>query len=579
MYHIQNLKRSSLLRWVFVDLNTKAICSTGSYHDIQNPRFYSTKSACKTKNTQKLNELFTDEGNVGLWSRVACREAQDALLEYLHSTRSLQFMDAENISRNSPRFLGKLLKGIENKESVGQSVARFLRYHPINEFEPFFESMGLEPCEFSMLLPRNLMFLSDDNVLLENYHVFCQYGFAPNKIGKIYKEVKEVFRYNDGVLLSRLQDLQDVVLDQSTVIKLVGSCPSILIGDGIHDVVLKVVTELKTAGIANGWFIEHLSEEDCYDWKHILELLCLFKRLGFDDEKLGRLLHKHPTVLLQNSGSTTTSIIGFLLKFGASKNEILSLFLQFPELKVHEFVSNLRRSYYFLSKIEMDVHSIAKILCSHPHLLGSCSLKGVKTALNCLNSGKKRLCTIIKKNPHELKNLALGLKVEPLPTAKDGTLEKTKFLLEMGFAENSSEMKRALKRFRGRAGELQQRFDCLVNVGFDQKHVAEMLKTSPQVVNQTTEVLEMKIDFLVNDLGYPLSSIATYPSSLSYAIEKVKLRCTMYKWLHEQGTTNSLALSTILACSENKFIKDMVNRHPNGIEVYENLKRQVYSIV
>ncbi|XP_071717465.1 transcription termination factor MTEF18, mitochondrial-like [Rutidosis leptorrhynchoides] len=575
MYHLNNCKISSILRWVLVDLSKNPIFSTGSYHATQNPRFYSTKAAYKPKIGQKVNHLHTDDGNVNTWSRVDCKEAQDALLDYLHSTRSLQFMDAENISRNSPRFLVKLLNGVENKENVGQSVSRFLRYHPINEFEPFFESMGLEPNELSTLLPRNLMFLSDDNVLLENYHVLCQYGFAPNKIGKIYKEAKEVFRLRDGVLLSRLHDLQDTFLDQSTVIKLVGSCPSLLVGDKVHDL-LKVVLELKIAGVINGWFIEHLSEEDSYDWNHMLDLMCLFKKLGCENEIVGRIIYKHPTILLQESGIISGSVIGFLLKFGASKNEILSSFLQFPEINILEYFSNLRRSYNFLLEIEMDVDSIANLFRAHPHVLGSCSLKGVKTALNCLNAGKRRLCQIIKNNPLELKNLAMGNKVKPLPSSKDCTIEKTKFLINMGFVENSSELKRALKRFRGRAGELQERFDCLVNLGFDREQVVEMLKSAPQVVNQTKELLEMKVDFLVNHLGYPLSSISGYPSSLSYAIEKVKLRCMFYNWLKEQGATNSMAISTILACSEKQFIKDKVNRHPKGVEVYEMLKRQIY---
>ncbi|KAK1412870.1 hypothetical protein QVD17_34450 [Tagetes erecta] len=544
MYHIRNIKKSLFLRWVAVNFSTKPIYSTGSHYAIQNPR---------TKNCAKSNE------------------AEDVLLDYLHSTRSLHFIDAENISRNSPKFLEKLLKRVESKDDLGQSLTRFLRYHPINEFEPFFESMGLEPCEFSSLLPRNLMFLSDDSVLLENYHVLCQYGFAPKKIGKIYKEVKEVFRSNDGVLLSRLHDLEDKGLDQSIVVKLVGSCPSVL----IEDDVVKVVMELRTLGIVNGWFVEHLSDEASYNWKRMLELLRLLKELGCDNEYLERLLSKHPSVLLQDSGITTLLVISFLLKFGASKKDVLSLFSQFPDIKIGLYVSNLRRSYDFLLNIEMDVDSIAELFCSYPHILGSCCLKGVKTALNSLNTGKNRLCEIIKNNPEELKNLAIGLKVTPLPASKECTSEKIKFLLDLGFVENSSEMQRALKRFRGRARELQERFDCLVNAGFDRKVVMEMVKSSPQIVNQSKEVLEMKVDFLVNHLGYPLSSISGYPSSLSYAIEKVKLRCTFHNWLKEQGATTSTAISTILACSEKQFIRQKVNRHPKGIEVYERLKRQI----
>ncbi len=80
------------------------------------------------------------------------------------------------------------MKRVENEGGIGRSIIHLLRYHPINEFEPFFEGMGLKPTEYVPLLPRNLMFLSDDELLLENYHVLCNNGIARNKIGKIYKE-------------------------------------------------------------------------------------------------------------------------------------------------------------------------------------------------------------------------------------------------------------------------------------------------------------------------------------------------------------------------------------------------------
>ncbi|XP_076894425.1 transcription termination factor MTEF18, mitochondrial-like [Bidens hawaiensis] len=568
MNHIQNFKKSLFLKRVIINFTNNPISPIGSHPAIQSPRIYRTKATCNPKSKNEVTDY---------------REAEDALLDYLHSTRNLQFIDAENISRNSPRFLENLLKGVSNdnvnkhnNENIGQFVTRFLRYHPINEFEPFFESMGLDPCEFTTLLPRDLMFLADDKVLLENYRVLCQYGFASKSIGKIYKEVKEVFRFDDGVLLSRLREVEGFcLLHQSAVVKIVGSCPCVLLGGEISDV-FKVVTELKNLGILNSWFVENISDDECYNWTHMVQVLCVLKQLECDNARLGRLLRKHPTILLEGSGLITFLVITFLLKFGASKTDILLLFSRFLEINMRDFFSNLQRSYCFLLGIEMDVDIIGKVFRSHPHILGSCSLKGVKTALNCLNSGKKRLCEIIMKNPEELMNLAIGSKVTPLPSSKECIIEKTKFLLDLGFVENSKEMERALKRFRGRARELRERFDCLVNAGFDQEVVMEMVKSAPQIVNQSKEVLEMKVDFLVNELGYSLGSISGYPSSLSYAIEKMKLRCMFYNWLKEQGGTNSMALSTILACSEKQFIKDKVRNHPKGIEVYEMFKRQIY---
>lgn len=64
-------------------------------------------------------------------------EAQDVLFDYLHCTRSFHLTDAEHMSKNSPHFLQKLLSKVENEQDVARSLSKFLRYNPINEFEPF----------------------------------------------------------------------------------------------------------------------------------------------------------------------------------------------------------------------------------------------------------------------------------------------------------------------------------------------------------------------------------------------------------------------------------------------------------
>ncbi|XXG85550.1 hypothetical protein AAC387_Pa11g0608 [Persea americana] len=101
-------------------------------------------------------------------SRRARTQAQAALLDYFHCTRCLHFIDAEQMSMNSPTFLRKLLKHVKNEQEIRQSMVKFLQYHPINEFEPFFESLGLKQSQVSQLLPHNLMFLCDNPLLVEN---------------------------------------------------------------------------------------------------------------------------------------------------------------------------------------------------------------------------------------------------------------------------------------------------------------------------------------------------------------------------------------------------------------------------
>ncbi|KAF2307790.1 hypothetical protein GH714_031755 [Hevea brasiliensis] len=463
-------------------------------------------------------------------------------------------MDAQDMSLNSPHFLGKLLQKVDTETDIWWSVARFLRYHPINEFEPFFESLGLKPSEYTPLLPRDLMFLNDDDLLLENYHVLCNYGIPRNKMGRIYKEATQVFRYDYGVLGSKLQAYEQLGLSQSFIGKVVACSPYLLIGDVNIDFI-KVFEILRKGGIELDWIEDQLLENR-YNWSQMLSLLNLFSKTGYSKEQLGGMIRQHPGILFEGSGCKTLSLIGFLFKFGSSMNQICSMFLHFSHLQIGKFVLNLRQCFLFLIEIEMDMSEIGKIVRSHPLLLGSCTLKKTNTLLGTLNVGKKRLCKIIQDDPREMTKWVMGSRIERLPNSGEelkSRMQKIKFLLDMGLVENTDKMENALKVFRGRGTELQERFDCIVKAGLESKDVCEMIRLSPQILNQTKEVIEKKIDFLVNDLGYPISCLVNFPAYLSYTRQRVEIRVAMYNWLKEQGTVDSLlALSTIV-CKHGKL--------------------------
>lgn len=571
--HLQKLGKPSIVKWVsigFVNNNFRvsrsnfwAIWGTGSCQIAKNFSGYSRKKA-------RMMEIAAE------------KEAQAALLDYLHSTRSLLFTDADNMSRNSPHFLRKLLGKVDNQAEIGRSITRFLRYHPINEFEPFFESMGLKPSEYSTLLPRQLMFLNDDPVLLENYHVLCNYGIARNKVGKFYKEVPEIFRYGEGVLQKKIDSFEKVGLSQSTVIRAVLSSPYLLVGDANLEF-FDVLDKLRSADPAFDW-IEHLMEENSYDWRQMLEILCLLGKMGCSEEQLGSLIRKHPELIFENSGSNALLLIGVLTKFGLRPDEICSTFLQFPQIPIAKFLGNLKHCYNFLVEIEMAMLDVGRIVCSQTILLGSCTIKKLETLLTALRVTKDQLCEIVKENPEVMENWVVGKKIKRLPnlTAEEEELRsqrmKTEFLLDLGFVENSEEMKRALKLFRGKGLNLQERFDCFVNAGFSKKDVAEMVKDSPNILNLSKDAIETKIEFLVNDLGYPVSILRKFPPCISYKIERIKLRLTMYNWLKDQGAVEpNLALSTVLATADKLFIKAYVEQHPEGPAVYERLKQTICS--
>ncbi|KAI4300706.1 hypothetical protein L6164_034052 [Bauhinia variegata] len=550
------------------------------YRLAQNPRNHATKRAVESSHCDGHDvTLTTEKENAPKFSPTTLKEAQAALLDYLHYTRSLQFTDADNMGRNSPYFLEELLEKVGKGEDIRRSITRYLRYHPINEFAPFFESIGLKPSEYMPFLPRDLMFLCDDELLLENYEMLCNYGIPRNKIGKIYKEAIQVFHYSHGVLASKLQAYEELGISKSFLVEVIASSPYVLIGDINLDVV-EVVEKLEHFGKDINWVEEHLLDGTSYNWGQVLELLCLLGKFS-SEEQLGEIINQHPDFLFEDSGSRTISLIVFFLKLGLSINQISLIFLQFPEIRIGKFLWNLRRCLVLLTEIKMDGAEIGKIFQSHSLLLGSFTLKRTNSLLCKLNIGKSRLCRMIRDNPQELKNWAVGRKLQPLPKAEDDVksqMQKMEFLLSLGYQENSQKLKYAFKVFRGKGAELQERFDCIVNAGLDYEDVHEMIKVAPQILNLKTDVIDMKINLLVNELGYPISTLVNFPAYLSFTPERVKLRVSMYNWLRDEGTADSkLALSTIIVCNEKTFINQFVNHHPTGPQVWQDLKKKSYS--
>nr|AMY26633.1 cgi-12 protein-related-mitochondrial transcription termination factor, mterf [Linum usitatissimum] len=567
----KKLRVNSVLKWI----SSNSVCReflpvVGSWFSIaRNPRFYkgSLENGCNNKLISRITPSMR-------------KDAQAALLDYLHVNRGFEYTVAENMSRNSPQFLGELIRKANPEGDTALAVTRFVCYHPINEFEPFFESLGLKASEYSPLLPRKLMYLTDDELLLENYRVLCSYGIKRCMIGRIYREATEVFRYGSGVLSKKLMAYEQLGLSSGSVARTVACFPNLLIGDVDVDLV-NVLEMLKSMGIEFGWIEEQLSQRNSCNWRQSFLLLKSLSNIAcMERDKLREIVADHPEIMFE--GEHSLLLIGFLLKMGSSIDEIVSSILQnFPKkMQVAKFLSNLRQCVHMLDEIHLEPYEIRDIVHSHSLLMGSYTMKKTKTLLYRLNVGKKLLREIVRENPEEMKNWVIGVGVTPLqsPGGKQKSKSsKTKFLSGLGYEENSVEMARAVKVFRGKGFELLERFDCLVNAGLSKEDVVKMVTTSPHVLNQSKDVTQEKIKFLVNEMGYDLTCLVRFPSVLNFRVERVKLRLLMYDWLKGEGVVRlNLSLSNLIASSDSVFYSRYVELHSGGPHVWQDLKKKIY---
>ncbi|XP_048321956.1 transcription termination factor MTEF18, mitochondrial isoform X2 [Ziziphus jujuba] len=423
------------------------------------------------------------------------------------------------------------------------------------------------------------MFLRDDQVLLDNFHVLCDYGIPRSKIGKMYKEAREIFGYDFGVMSSKLQAYENLGLSKPTVIKLVSSCPLLLIG-GLNCELVEVLQKLKALGIGNDWIRGYVTGDSMYNWGRMLDTMNFLEKVGYSEEKMCSLFKANPALLFEGSGKRVYILFGRLLKLGLKTNEVYCLFKQNPQILSSKYSRNLLQAVDFLLEIGMWIEDIADIVINHTEFLGSCTLKRPRSVCKDLKVEKDGLCEIIKEDPLKLLRLASKSKnkiSEKVPcTDLSKHREKTSFLLRLGYIENSDEMTKALKLFRGRGDQLQERFDSLVQAGLDYNIVINIVRQAPTVLNQSKDVIEKKIDCLKNCLGYPLESVVAFPAYLCYDLGRINLRFSMYAWLRERGVAKpTLSLSTLLACSDARFVRYFVDVHPEGPVMWESLKNQL----
>ncbi|KAK7372581.1 hypothetical protein VNO80_05966 [Phaseolus coccineus] len=511
-------------------------------------------------------------------SRQVKGKVQDVLLDYLHSSRGYSFVDAEFISKNSPCFVQGLVSEFHGQDDdVATCLRKWLWYNPINEFEPFFESLGISPHELHLFLPRGMMYLSDDHVLLANFHALSNYGVPRNRIGKIYREAKEVFEYPNGLLLSKFRGYENLGLSRSMVIKLVVSCPSLLVGETSVELAM-VLYWLKKIGIGHDWIGNYMSCLKTYYPRRMLDAMEFLHKVGYSEEQMHNLFKENPALLLEGLEKKLFVFLSLAFKLGLNKNMMYSCFVEYPHILINKCAKNLLGVIGFLRYVGMDIDAISLILSNHMHLLSSHPLKGPKVVCLQLKLRKADLYQIIKDDPLKLISLASKLKqntdLQLLRDDPSKHLGKTTFLLKLGYAENSEEMTKAIKRFRGRGDQLQERFDCLVEAGLDYNIAIKMIKCAPMILNQNKGVIQKKIDFLRNILGYPLDCVVAFPAYLCYDLERIMLRFSMYAWVAERKAVKPMmALSTILASSDEKFVKYIVNAHPEGPIIWDDLKK------
>ncbi|EPS72574.1 hypothetical protein M569_02183 [Genlisea aurea] len=513
----------------------------------------------------------------------AVQELQKALAEYLHTTRCLPFIYADNIARNSPESLGNVVSKLKfSRCTYADTLHKFLRYHPINELDFFLESIGLF-CEENAaplppsLLPPETLFLSD----WKHFTVFCALsgmGFPWNKMSSICKD--ETLLNNMDHL--KLQWIFDRIKDEygfgnESLISICLVFPRVLNGrmDGL-------LSHLKALLLDSAFLSTVDSDVDAI--VELCERIKLLLNLGGDMGRLVELMRRNKRFFLKYPKEVLVSKVNYFCKFATGKDQIGVMLLSRPEIFDFD-IENRRISVAgFLKHFGFPDENLKCIMQKYPHVFGMNRIANLPNILRSVNLCEWFFERMIHGDPSLFSSYTIGsteesdetytnclIKVRARKT-RSYVMKKLNFIHSIGFGENRYAVK-ALSRVRGNVKDLQVRFDCILEYGIEYYKACTLLRRCKIVLNQNTDVLLKKLDFL-SEMGMPLDILDEFPGYLCYNLEKrIIPRWQIHKWVLENGFSDKhYNISTVIATSGKNFAARIGRIHPDALKKWREMQ-------
>ncbi|XP_021863977.1 transcription termination factor MTEF18, mitochondrial [Spinacia oleracea] len=513
----------------------------------------------------------------------AIKEAQEIITDYLHTTSALPFSYAEFISKNSINSLTELVSKVHfSAVHFRKTFQKFLRYNPVHEFGFFYESIGINYCKINDFLKPNVHFFSDDSTVLDVACALAGFGVPWNKLGDLYVAEVSIFEKEPKFLGSKFNGLLEMGFSNEQAAGICLGFPYLLKGEevGLSGQFDELLDELKRVfvdfdlggyfvgnvdvwyevcrkfrvfydlGVANGTVAEWIDNSYAvftdYSEKALVEKVEFFCKLGVGKTDVGLLLLSNPEILSIDIENRVVSVSGFLNHFGLSKEELKTL--------------RERYSYVF------DRNK----MCNLPHILRAMDLH--ERFFHRMKSGEYQLLANYDlSNSDEGEDEIYLQKLESIKGVRTHgySLCKLNFLHGIGFGENGFTMK-LLKDMHGSSSDLQERFDLLLNEGIEFSKLCKMIIYTPKILNQDSDNLKQKIDFLRQEIGLSLKFVETFPAYFMYNLEKrIKPRYRFHVWLTKQGwCKKKYTVSGILAISKKGFLEQLACIHPTAPQLW-----------
>lgn len=459
--------------------------------------------------------------------------------------------------------------------SFSHNFEKFLRYHPVNEFEYFFESIGITQKEISGFLPPNKFFFAEDGTILNAAGALSACGFPWNKLGILYKADASIFDEDPDDLSRRFYGFKDYGFRSIHVIGICLAFPSVLGGKGYLGVQAGALFEDMKRVFAD-FDLGSFMEENVDAWYGVCRKIRLFYDFGCEKGKIGELLGKNRNIFLKYPEEVLFRKIDFFCRLNVRKADIGLLLLKCPEILSFDLETPVISVMDFLKHFRLDSQKLRSVARMHPYVFGRHNMANLPHVMRALNLHDWFFGMMQNGNHHLLGNYVLsppdkdldkdyidGLEKVHNSRTRFHTINKLNFLHGIGYGENHLTMK-ILEHMHGTSSELQERFDCLLCLGIEFSKLCTIISFTPKVLNQSPQILEKKVNFLVQEMGLSLQYLDVFPAYVCFNLEnRIKPRYRCHLWMAENGLcTKDYSLASMIATSDKTFINRLYGIHP-----------------
>ncbi|CAN6480504.1 unnamed protein product [Victoria cruziana] len=293
--------------------------------------------------------------------------------------------------------------------------------------------------------------------------------------------------------------------------------------------------------------------------------IAFLKRYDVGDHLL--LIKKRPALLMSDLQNQLVPRVDFLRRLARDDESLSVLLSRFPAVLSYT-VDHLESHCVFWRNLGFRDEQVFRLIEVYPSIFSVSKERKLEPRVGFLRSCGFTTNDIYKfviKSP-----LFLSL------SCRRNLSKKLAFLIKIGYKNETKELALALgASTRTSCENMQMVVAVFLKYGFSFEDLFFMSRIHPQILQYNHNSLELKMDYLINEMGREVGELLSFPAYLGYKLDdRIKHRHEARKQLKARGLLKSdqYSLNKLLSMSRKRFLKSTREKETLDAEAADSVE-------